>query len=206
MKQIRKCIALLVENEISKIGAKNKILDIASDSDVGNSIAKDIANLVKKSYSDIGGFPDAETEAGVKSKFTHFNVADVDEDPEPDTGVLYKNMGGSKKIGAIASDGGARAKEILRKQLKSLFAKPNTWAELSGAPANIMINKYGFPTVDNEAQVRSLMPDREITWHGKHPDASVSYGEGWYTRVIDGRPFTKIIVGNAPKSGGVAKE
>ncbi len=50
----------------------------------------------------------------------------------------------------------------------------------------------------NSEKVKKLLPNvGEIIWHGKHPKG-LPYGEGWYTRKINGIPETKIIIGNPP--------
>lgn len=198
MKPLKEYIFLLVEKEISKIGVKDKILDIPSNSDVGDKIAPDVADIVKKSYSNIGGFPGADTPSGVKQRFTHFNVADVDDDPEPDTAVLYTDWGGSKKASAVGTDGSPEAKDYLKKQLVDLLNRPNTWIEVSGAPSNILVKKLGLSTINDPERVQKLLPDFEIEWHGKHPDPNINYGNGWFTRKVAGKPKTMIIVGNPP--------
>lgn len=199
MDPIKQYISLIVERELSKLGIKDKPLDVPVKSSVGKIITPDVADIVKSTYKDIGGYEGADTPEGLKKKITDYFVADVDDDPEPDAAILYTNWSGSVKASAFATDGGKEAKEALKKMIKTMFSRPNTWIEVSGAPANVMIKKLGLKTVEDEEHVRSLLPDFEITWHGKHP-GGVPYGAGWYTRDIAGKPETKIIVGNPPKS------
>ena len=173
-------------------------MDVLSTSDLGNDIAPDVADMVKQSYKDIGGFAGAEGEADIKKKYTHYYVSDVDEDPEPDVAILYRIQGNSVKASAVATDGTGKARQEIKTMLKQMFNRPNTWVEASGAVGNVMIKKLGLSTLDNEDSVKKLLPDHEITWHGAHPSGGVPYGNGWYSREIGGKPEIKIIVGNPP--------
>jgi hypothetical protein len=157
-----------------------------------------LADIVRSSYAPLGGAGDIESPEGLKSKFTNFLVSDVDEDPDPDAAIYYTDRGGSKKASASGSDGTAAGKSKLRDLMQSFYSQEGNWSEVSGAPANITIAKLGLPTVDSEAEVRALLgkiPKEDIEWNGKHPDPSITYGNGWYTRTIHGKRTTKIIVG-----------
>lgn len=165
-------------------------LDIESDS---------LIDMVRLSYAFMGGWKQIETPQGLKSKFTHFYLADVDDDPDPDAGIFYTDWSGSRKASVMATDGGPSSKVKIREMMKKFFSQPGSWSEVSGAPANIMITKLGLPTVETEEEIRSLLrnlPQEDITFEGRHPDPSIAYGIGWYTRTIGSKRVTKIIVGN----------
>lgn len=172
---------------------------ITSGDPLLDQVSDSLVDMVRTSYSFMGGWQQIETPAGLKSKFTHFYLADVDEDPDPDAGIFYTDWSGSKKASAVVTDGGPESKMKIREMMGKFFSQSGSWAEVSGAPANIMITKLGLPTVETEEEVRSLLrnlPQDDITFEGTHPDASVSYGVGWYTRTIGSQRVTKIIVGN----------
>lgn len=180
---------------------KGEDVDVETTSKMAKDISPDVLGLVKNIYDPMGGMPGADSATGVLSRFTNFLVSDVDEDPEPDSGILYTNWHGSKKASAIVNDGGPESKAKTRELMADFFSEPGAWCEVSGAPANIAITKLGIPTVENEAEVRALMPAiKDIVWHGEHP-RGVPYGKGWYTRNIAGHEATKIIIGNPPKRG-----
>jgi len=193
-----------VEQEVaSKLAPakKGEDVDVETTSKMAKDISPDVLGLVKNIYDPMGGMPGADSATGVLTRFTNFLVSDVDEDPEPDSGILYTNWGGSKKASAIVNDGGPESKVKTRELMADFFSKPGAWCEVSGAPANIAIAKLGIPAVENEAEVRALMPAiKDIVWHGEHP-RGVPYGKGWYTRNIAGHAVTKIIIGNPPNRG-----
>jgi len=204
-------INTLLREAIREILCENAVVDdstshekgdeftLASDDPQLDQVIDSLIDMVKLSYSFMGGWSEIETPAGLKSKFTHFYLSDVDEDPEPDAGIFYTNWSGSRKASVIATDGGSQSKSKIREMMTKFFSTPGSWAEVSGAPANIMIAKLGLPTVETEEEVRALLqrlPQEDIEFRGMHPDPSVSYGEGWYARTIGGKRVTKIIVGN----------
>jgi len=200
MSLIKEYIKLIVEDAATKLAPakKGEAINVSTNKETAKVIAPDVSELVNNTYGSMGGFPGADTPEGLLSRFTDFYLSDVDEDPEPDAGILYTDWKGSKKASAIVTDGGPEAKAKIRDMMTTFFSQDGTWVEVSGAPANILVSKMGMPTVDDEEQLRKLMPRiKDIVWHGKHPDG-IPYGNGWYTRNIAGHEATKIIVGNPP--------
>ncbi len=200
MSLIKEYIKLLVEDIAPKLAPAKKgdVVNVSTDNDIARTVAPDVSDLVNKTYGGMGGFPGADTPEGVLNRFTDFYLSDVDEDPEPDAGILYTDWKGSKKASALVTDGGPESKLKLRDMMNSFFNQNGSWIEVSGAPANILVSKMGMPTVDDEETVRKLLPQiKDLRWHGKHPEG-IAYGNGWYTRNIAGHDETKIIVGNPP--------
>lgn len=200
MSFLKEYVRLLLEDIAPKLAPAKKgdIVNVATNNDTAISVAADVSDLVNKTYGGMGGFPGADTPEGVLNRFTDFYLSDVDEDPEPDAGILYTDWKGSKKASALVTDGGPESKLKLRDMMNLFFNQNGSWIEVSGAPANILISKMGMPTVDDEETVRKLLPQiKDLRWHGKHPEG-IPYGNGWYTRNIAGHDETKIIVGNPP--------
>lgn len=178
---------------------KGDDVTLSTDDPLMGKVEDALASMAKKSYESLGGWSEIETPEGLKSKFTHFFVADVDDDPEPDAGIYYTDWQGSRKASAVVTDGSPEGKAKLRDMMTKFFSQPGSWIEVSGAPANILISKLGLPTVETEEEVRNLLsriPQGDIDFEDKHPDPKVAYGRGWYTRTIGGHRETKIIVGN----------
>lgn len=200
MSLLKEYVRLILEDVAPKLAPAKKgdIVNVSTNNDTAIFVAPDVSDLVNKTYGGMGGFPGADTPEGVLSRFTDFYLSDVDEDPEPDAGILYTDWKGSKKASALVTDGGPESKIKLRDMMNSFFNQNGSWIEVSGAPANILISKMGMPTVDDEETVRKLLPQiKDLRWHGKHPEG-IAYGNGWYTRNIAGHDETKIIVGNPP--------
>lgn len=200
---LREAIRLILrEEEVTKLAPHEKGEEVtvtASDEETMSQIQDTLIDMFKQSYAMLGGLKQVETPEGLKSKYTHFFVTDIDDDPEPDAGIYYTERGGSRKASATTTDGTPAAKAKVREMMTHFFTSPGSWAEVSGAPANIMILKLGLPTVESEEEIRALLsrvPQEDIKFEGKHPDPSIPYGYGWYTRTIRGHKETKIIVGN----------
>jgi len=197
---IKEYISLIIEDIATKLAPAKKgdVVNVATNNDTAITVAPDVSDLVNKTYGGMGGFPGADTPEGVLNRFTDFYLSDVDEDPEPDAGILYTDWKGSKKASALVTDGGPESKTKLRDMMDTFFNQNGSWIEVSGAPANILVSKMGMPTIEDEETVRKLLPKiKDLIWHGKHPDG-IAYGNGWYTRNIAGQDQTKIIVGNPP--------
>lgn len=203
VERLKECISLILESEMqSKLAPADKgdIVDLETENEKANVVATDVSDMVNRTYGGMGGFPGADTPEGVKSRFTHFYLSDVDDDPEPDAGILYTDWKGSKKASAIVTDGGQEAKEKMREMMRKFFSQSGSWIEVSDAPAKILIDKMNMPTVDDEEKVRKVLSRiTDLRWHGKHPNPDIKYGNGWYTRNIYGHDATKIIVGNPPR-------
>jgi hypothetical protein len=197
---LRKYIrSVLLERTNLEPHEKGEDVTLSSDDPVMSRVEDALASMAKKSYEFMGGWSEIETPKGLKTKFTHFFVSDIDEDPDPDAGIYYTDWQGSRKASAVVTDGSPEGKTKLRDMMKKFFSQKGSWIEVSGAPANILISKLGLPTVESEDEVRSLLnrlPQEDIKFNGKHPDPSVPYGKGWYTRTIGSHRVTKIIVGN----------
>lgn len=173
---------------------------LKNDDEIFDKITHDVFDMIQKSYAPLGGNATIKRPDDIY-QYDGMYVADVDEDPEPDVVVGYKNKSGTK-IGYSATDGSAIAKEYYGK-IRSMILRNGGWTEVSDAPAHISINKMGIRPIEDEEFVRSLLSPKQIEWHGAHPDPNVAKKFpntfGWYTRLIDGEPHTKTIVGTPKK-------
>lgn len=168
---------------------KGKIYDIDSKSKEAREISATLTSMLGTSYAAIGGYSGGND----LGDFSGFFVADVDDDPDVDLGLFYKKKSGTK-IAALATDGGANAKKEVIDFLVGLLSKPGTWIEVSEALANILLKKRGLKSLDDEKLIRRALGGKDIEWHGKNPEG-LPYGTGWYTRQVDGRKMTKVVVG-----------
>lgn len=150
--------------------------------------------MIDKAYAPIGGNAKVSKPSDVGNEYPDWVVADIDDDPELDVFIGGKTKKGMK-MGVMATDGTAAAKSHLNSTQKDLFTH-GWWAEVSGAPAHILINKLGMIPVEDEKKAREMLGDKDITWHGAHPEGKFPGTNGWYTRDIGGHPHAKIIVGD----------
>ena len=178
----------------SKLGLKNVHIDVPSKSKMGQEIEKDVVQLVKTAYDPIGGFERLKGPAELRSTITNYYVIDIDDDPEPDAGMLYFDAGEYKKSSAIVHDGSKKAKAITRETMKNLLSQKGHWIEVSGAPEHILRNKLNMPAVDDEKLAEYL-----VTFGYKRDVGFKWLGDGNYQRKHLGKTVTKSIVGNVTR-------
>lgn len=177
------------------LAAKNTDFEISSRSRLADEIKNDVFDIITKSYDKLGGNAKIKEPDDISREYDDWIVADTDDDPDVDVFVGGNKKGPGMKLGVSATDGSAAAKTHMMQLKKRLFNN-GWWAETSGAAAHVAINKLHVPTVTDEKLAKKLLGDKEITWHGAHPDGEFPHTYGWYTRNIGGKEHTKIIVGN----------
>ena len=193
---IRRSKSDRVSNRSSMLGVKNKDVNVTAGDKIANKIEPEIVDMIKTAYEPIGGHPKVQNPGDLSSEYPNWVVADIDDDPEPDVAIVGRHSGPGMKLGASGTDGTSAAKAYMMKLKKKLHIGGGWWGEVSGAPAHIAINKLGIPYVDNEEKVRQLLgADKEITWHGEHPQGQFKGVNGWYSRDIGGHSHAKIIIG-----------
>jgi len=168
---------------------------VAPSRDDLEDIKQVLFDLIQTAYAPIGGHlkinsPDDITNADLD----YWKVADIDADPEIDVTYFGKKTPLGIKHTGIGHDGvKSHIKHVLIQKTKEL-KKPGHYVELSGAAFDSFYKRGGVPTIDDEVTVRKVL-QKDIEWHGAHPKGAKP-GEGWYTRIIGGKPVTKILVGN----------
>jgi len=171
-----------------------------------DAIQQDLYDLVSKTYADVEGGKHVKISgAGDMGRYPIWVVIDHDEDPEIDIGIFGKQQFGAKSGGVGHDDSGAstsmyKATSADIRSGGSIGGVGNWWGEVSGKAAYALL-KRGAPAVEDEAQVRALMPGKKIVWHGEHPDPKAAgmfkSVKGWYTKDFgSGGDHTKIIIGN----------
>ena len=160
-------------------------------------LSKELYDLVNIAYKPIGGHAKiAKPQDILRSDIQFWTVADVDDDPELDVTVFGKSTPHGTKLSGIGHDGeSANIKNLLKKQ-SEILKKPGSYAEVSGDAFRVFVEKGGVPTVDDESVVRRVLDNKDIEWHGTHPDEEGKKGQGWYTRKLaNGKNSTKILIG-----------
>jgi hypothetical protein len=183
---------LLVEATTSK-GVYRQVTDKQELED----LSKELYSLINIAYKPIGGHVKITNSQDILRSDIHFwTVADLDDDPEVDVTVFGKNTPHGTKLSGIGHDGeGTNIKNLLKKQ-SELLKKPGTYAEVSGDAFRVFVEKGGVPTVDDESMVRKVLNNKEIEWHGTHPDEGGKKGQGWYSRKLaNGKKSTKTLIG-----------
>lgn len=185
---------LLAEALSSKLGAKNRDVFVHAGSKLADEIEPELTDMVKSSYASIGGNPKINKVGDLSSEYPDWVVADTDDDPDVDVFIAGRSTLAGEKMAVMATDGSSIAKTHLLQMQRNLY-HDGWWAEVSGAPAHIALNKLHIKSVEEEAKVRALL-GKEITWFGEHPEGKFPGTYGWYARDIGGHQHAKIIVGD----------
>lgn len=190
----------LKENKIrepklkSKLGVKGQHVDVDSDSEMGHDVENAVVQMVKTTYDPIGGFDSLDSPSKLRNRITNYYLIDIDDDPEPDAGMLYYDAGNNKKSSAIIHDGSKEAKAITRDTMKNLLSQKGNWIEVSGAPEHILRNKLNMPFVDDEGLAEYL-----VTFGYKRDVGFKWLGDGRYERELGNEKAVKTIFGNVTR-------
>ena len=141
----------------SKLGVKGRYVDVKSKTKKGAKVSNAVVQMVKTTYDPIGGFDSLDNTFKLRHNITNYYLIDIDDDPDPDVGMLYYDAGNNKKSSAIIHDGSREAKAITRDTMKELLSKPGHWIEVSGAPEHILRNKLNMPFVNDEKLAEYLV-------------------------------------------------
>jgi hypothetical protein len=184
---------------------KDKWYDLNDiDDDKKDLAKKDIIDIVKKSYSYIGGHPWLQKPDDL-DWYDNIDLIDLDEDDEIDATTIGRSTVHGVKMAAGASDGSEKGKNsYITKRIAELNGPKNYWGESSGAIANILLKK-GLKTINDEKKVKELVGN-DIVWYGDCPVDHPSFhgkvpetfknAKGWYERKIGDEKHMKLIFGN----------
>jgi hypothetical protein len=149
-----------------------------------DSLKKNIYNLINTAYSDIGGHVNFKNVNDVLQNDDNFLVIDLDDDPDIDGLIAYKDKYLGNKHTAIGHDGTKPAKKsVLAKQTDMLQTAGN-YVEVSEKMVDIM-KRSNIDVIDDEDEVRRILAGKDIEW----------LGNGLYRREIGGKMYTKSMYG-----------
>lgn len=170
------------DNFSSLYHKKNKWVDIKGLEK--KIISHNLFELVQNAYKNIGGHFEIKSPEDLM-KFQFIKAKDIDSDPEADIMQIYKKTQYGLKSIVAGQDGSAQSKrELLDDKAKELFKK-GFYAEVSEKLAEILLNKYHVPYVDNKEEVEKIL-NKKVDW----------IGDGWYVRNVSGAGnHRKILVG-----------
>jgi hypothetical protein len=160
------------------------------------ALQDELFELIENAYRPIGGHIKLRKPVDLLGgEVVLFETSDVDSDPEPDAvNLIDTKPAGEKYVGTGHDDTPAGKKAALGEMGKNLKSS-GIFAEVSGAPAHVLITRYKVPTVDDEESVRKALKGKKIEWVGAHPKGKYPNNLGWYYRDFAGKKFLKILVG-----------
>jgi hypothetical protein len=150
-------------------------------------LSRELFDLIEKSYTDIGGHFEIRSSDDIMN-FPIIKAIDLDDDNYSDVVKLSKMTKYGEKSLASGSDGNTESKrELLRMKARELFHRGH-YAEVSGKFAEILLNKFNVPYVNNKQDVETVL-NKDVEW----------IGDGWYKRNISSAGNHKKILVGIPK-------
>ena len=164
---------------------KNKWIYLTQDEK--EEFAEEIFGLIDKAYAPINGHPNYKSPADVMGAESDadYMVIDLDDDPEFDAVKMSKSKTAGNKSVGMGHDGSGPAKSAAVNISAKLLQMPGFYAEISGKLLDILKAK-GAPIITDEDIIRKVLKGKEITMND----------DGTYSRAIDGKIFTKTLMGN----------
>jgi|TARA_R110000796_G_scaffold176105_1_gene293014 hypothetical protein len=145
---------------------------------------EELFDLINRAYAPLGGHPNLTGPNDVTTAGDNYSVVDLDDDPENDATVTYKNRPGGQKLVAMGHDGSKPARSAAVSKTVSDLNKNGFYIEVSGTILDILKAK-GVAIVDDEATVKSALKGKDIKWHG----------DGSYDRNLGGKVHRKVMMG-----------
>ena len=163
---------------------KGQWVDLSSDEKT--EYAKDIFDLINTAYAPIGGninYKSAADVLGAESD-ADYEVVNIDDDPEPDALISYKEKDAGKKITALGHDGESVSKSKSLNKMASLLKEPGYYLEVSGKLQDILLAK-GAPVVKDKDLIQKVLKGKTLEFNE----------DGTYQRFIGGKKHTKTLLG-----------
>ena len=204
---LRTLIREIIESERRSSGMpKGEWIALTPDDHDYKIIRHQLYNLINTAYGDMKGGHIKISGRGPESldRYRFWVVLDHDRDPDVDVAIFGKPEFGTKS-GGVGHDGTKPSIDLYKQKSadlrkgQSIGGIGNWWGEVSGRAAYALLRR-GAPAVESAEKVAELLGDDRYEWHGEHPDPNApplfKSVRGWYTKWFDGKPHTKIIVGN----------
>jgi uncharacterized protein len=159
-------------------------------------LAKEFYDLIQIAYKEIGGHVKIRKPDDIYSdpKWNWWAGKDIHGTNDLDLIMFGQKNNFGIKFSGVGHDGERDSKKEYLKDRSVDLKKLGYYVEVSGKLADILINKYNVPVVDDQETVKDVL-GKPVVWEGSHPDDKSRPGKGWYTRYLAGKPHTKILLG-----------
>ena len=174
----------LKKNPLLEELPKDKWVDLTDEEKA--EYANDIFNLINTAYAPIGGNVNYKSAADVlgSEADADYEVINIDDDPEPDALISYKDKGAGKKLTAMGHDGQSASKSKSLNHLADLLKQPGYYLEVSGKLQDILLAK-GAPVVTDKELIQKVLKGKDLKFND----------DSTYQRFIGGIPHTKMLLG-----------
>jgi hypothetical protein len=160
-------------------------------------LADEFYELISIAYAEIGGHVKVKTPKDVFSDpdWNYWEGVDIHNDNNFDIIIFGEKTKHGIKYSGVGHDGDAASKRKYLEMRGTELKKLGHYIEVSGKIAEILMNKYNVPVVDDAELVAKIL-GKPINWIGTKNNAS---GDGWYSRTIGGHVHDKIMLGRPKK-------
>ena len=177
-----------LSSKFSDIFTKYKWVELPIEA--RNVLKKEIWELVDIAYKPLGGHVRISDPNSVinDKELSFWSAVDIDDDPYSDVVIFARKSPNGYKISGWGHDGEKESRKELIKQLGNILMRQSFWIEVSGRPAEILMNTPGINYLKDKESVAKLFPESEINW----------VGNGYYTRKLHDGTVTdeEIVIGN----------
>jgi hypothetical protein len=162
-------------------------------------LAGELFNLITIAYSEIGGHAKIKSPEDIFSDpdWNFWEGTDIHGSQDFDIVIFGQKTKFGVKFSGVGHDGAKDSKKEYLDDLGSDLKNLGYYIESSGKFAEILMNKYGCPVIEDEETVVKVL-GKQVQWIGKSSNPEHT-GNGWYIRNIGGHPHEKILIGR-PKS------
>ncbi len=167
----------------SLYGKKGDWIEIGNEKD---KIKKNLYDLVTTAYSFDNGHVSVPNPDAVNN-LQYWKAADIDKDPFADVVVFGRTSNSGVKISGIGHNGDGYSRKQVVQQLAQVLNSYGFWIEVSDRLAEVLLQRYNVPIVDNQEDVEKVLGYPIKEW----------LGDGWYTRVVNkaGKEAKEILLG-----------
>jgi hypothetical protein len=149
-------------------------------------IKKNLYDLVTTAYSFDNGHVSVPTPESV-TNLKFWKAADIDNDPFADVVVFGRESRYGIKISGIGHNGDGYSRKQVVQHLAEILNTSGFWIEVSDRLAEVLLERYNVPIVDNQEDAEKVLGNPIQEW----------LGNGWYKRVVNkaGKVATEVLVG-----------
>lgn len=160
-------------------------------------LSHEFFDLISIAYSTLGGHAKVKSPEDVfaDKKWTFWQGVDLHGSPDLDLIVWGQNTKYGIKFSGVGHDGEKDSTREYLNHKSEVLKTSGFYGEVSGKLADIMMDKYGVPSIDDREEVEKLLKGKDLEWHGEYPADPSRSGKGWYTRTLGGNQHTKIMIG-----------
>jgi len=158
-------------------------------------LQQEFFNLVNIAYAEIGGHAKIKSPGDLDNpEWDFWEGIDIHNNKDFDIVMFGQKTRYGIKFSGVGHDGSGDAKRKYLDERGKDLKNMGYYIEVSGKVAEILLNKYNVPAVENQAEVEKVL-GKKVDWIGSNPNNPGSKESGWYEREIGGHKHAKILLG-----------